>query len=156
MYEARDAMTTKIVPVAPEATVEEAIRTLVGHRISGAPVLDAEGNLLGVISEFQLLEVAYDPNIKEAKVVDLMTKDVLTVGPNALLTTVANLFVSQRIRRVPVVENGRLIGIVSRRDILRYMIETGKPIQTFFDEMRSFVCGSSERFNGSETMAEAV
>ncbi|MEX0586727.1 MAG: CBS domain-containing protein [Pirellulales bacterium] len=137
-------MTTKLVTVLPEASVEEAIRILVKYQICGAPVVDGQGRLQGLISEFQLLEVAYDPHIKEAKVKDLMTHDVLTVGANALLTTVANLFVTHRIRRVPVVDNGRLIGLVSRRDVLRYMIETGKPIENFFNEMRSFVCDVSD------------
>jgi CBS domain-containing protein len=139
MYEARDAMTRNIIPVSPDDTVEAAIRTLVEHQISGAPVVDKDGTLVGLISEYQLLEIAYDPHIKESKVRDFMTKEVLTVNSRTLLTTVANLFVSHRIRRVPVLEEGRLVGIISRRDILRYMTETGKPIDRFFSEMRSFV-----------------
>jgi CBS domain-containing protein len=145
MYDAPDAMTRNISPVRPEDTIEEAIRMLVENRISGAPVVNDEGTLVGVISEYQLLEIAYDPNIKRAKVRDFMTKDLLTVNASALLTTVANLFVSQRIRRVPVLENGKLVGIISRRDILRYMIQTGKPIERFFSEMRSFVSPASDQ-----------
>jgi CBS domain-containing protein len=142
MYEARDAMTRDVIPVHPDDTIEQAIRSLVDNRISGAPVVNDAGELVGVISEYQLLEIAYDPNIKRSKVRDFMTKDLLTVNANALLTTVATLFVSHRIRRVPVLENGKLVGIISRRDILKYMIQTGKPIERFFNEMRSFVSPS--------------
>lgn len=144
MYEARDAMTRDIIPLHPHDTIEQAIRTLVEHRISGAPVLDHKGTLVGVISEYQLLEIAYDPMIKRALVRDFMTRDLLTVSAGSLLTTVANLFVSHRIRRVPVLENGKLVGIISRRDILRYMVETGKPIERFFNEMRSFISMNNE------------
>jgi CBS domain-containing protein len=139
MYEVRDAMSDRVISIRPDTTVEEAIRALVKHNISGAPVVDDEGALVGVISEFQLLEVTYDPELKQATIADFMTRDVIAVSPNTLLTTAANLFVVHRIRRVPVLEEGRLVGILSRRDILRYVIQSGQPIREFFTELRQFV-----------------
>lgn len=136
MYQVKDTMRTRVVSVRPDATVEEAIRTLLAHDVSGAPVLDDEGRLLGIISEFQLLEVVYDPNLKAAPVRDFMTKDVITVDETALLATVANMFIMHRIRRVPVVREGQVVGVVSRRDLLRYIVDTGAKIDNFFDELK--------------------
>jgi CBS domain-containing protein len=142
MYQAKDAMNTKVVSIRPEATIEEAIRLLLKHDVSGVPVVDAKGNLCGIISEFQLLEVVYDPNLKGAQVQGFMTRDVMTIDESTLLATVANLFIVHRIRRVPVVRNGRVVGIVSRRDLLRYIIETGSKIENFFDELKNCNAGS--------------
>src|SRR2546425_446553 len=122
MYTAQDAMTKDVVTVSPEATVEETIRLLIDHRISGAPVLDNEGTLIGIVTEFQLLEVTYDPRLRGRRVKDFMTKAPITVAPFALLSEVVNLFVLHRIRRLPVVENKRLVGIIARRDVLRCLI----------------------------------
>lgn len=137
MYQVKDTMRPHVISVLPEATIEEAIQTLLANDVSGVPVIDAEGELHGIISEYQLLEVVYDPNLKNAPVRDFMTKDVLTVEETALLATVANLFIMHRIRRVPVVRDGRVVGIVSRRDLLRYIVQTGSKIDTFFDELKS-------------------
>jgi CBS domain-containing protein len=138
VYQAKDAMTTDVVTISPEATIEEAMRLLIDQRISGAPVVDRNGKLVGIISEYQLLEVVYDPELKAQHVSDFMTRNVITVDPEALLASVANMFVLHRIRRLPVVQDGRLIGVIARRDLLQYIIESGAPIQNFFDELRSF------------------
>ncbi|MBI3466383.1 MAG: CBS domain-containing protein [Planctomycetes bacterium] len=138
MYQAKDAMTTDVVTISPDATIEEAMRLLINQRISGAPVVDRNGKLVGIISEYQLLEVVYDPELKAQHVSDFMTRNVITVDPEALLASVANMFVLHRIRRLPVVQSGRLIGVIARRDLLQYIIESGAPIQNFFDELRSF------------------
>ena len=136
MFEARDVMTADIVTIHASATVEQAIRVLVNARISGMPVVDDGGNLVGIISEFQLLEVTYDPTLKASAISQLMTRDVLTVSPATLLTSVANLLVVHRIRRVPVVEDGRVVGIIARSDILKYMVQSGRAIDDFFSELR--------------------
>jgi CBS domain-containing protein len=138
MYQAKDAMTTDMVTVSPDSTIEEAMRLLIDERISGAPVVDQHGKLIGIISEYQLLEVVYDPELKAQHVSDFMTRNVITVDADALLASVANMFVLHRIRRLPVVQNGQLVGVVARRDLLKYIMESGAPIQNFFDELRSF------------------
>lgn len=138
MYQAKDAMTTDMVTVSPDSTIEDAMRLLIDERISGAPVVDQHGKLIGIISEYQLLEVVYDPELKAQHVSDFMTRNVITVDADALLASVANMFVLHRIRRLPVVQNGQLVGVVARRDLLKYIMESGAPIQNFFDELRSF------------------
>jgi CBS domain-containing protein len=142
MYQAKDTMRTRVISVRPEATIEEAIRTLLESNASGAPVIDDAGRLVGIISEYQLLEVFYDPKLKSSPVSEFMTKDVITVDETALLATVANLFIVHRIHRVPVVREGRVVGIVSRRDLLRYILESGPRIDNFFDELKGCTTGN--------------
>lgn len=125
MYRAEDVMTKNVVSVDQDGTVEQAIRTLLEHRISGAPVTDGAGNLVGIISEFQLLEVIYEPEMRTAPVSRLMTRDVLTVDEQTTLSDVANLFVVHRIRRVPVMRDGKVVGLISRRDLLRCVLDAG-------------------------------
>ena len=138
MYEARDVMATDVLAIPPDMAVKDAIQGLVAHRVSGAPVVDAGGQLVGIITEFQLLEAIFAPEVKKYLVGDLMTKDVFTVTENTMLSDVANLFVTHRIRRVPVVRNGRIVGIVARCDLLRYILEANDTLDEFLDELRSF------------------
>jgi CBS domain-containing protein len=125
MDTAKEVFNTKVITIASDATVEEAIRVLLENRISGAPVTDENGTLLGVVSEFPLLEVIYSPKLKTAPVTKLMTRDVLTVEEGTLLSDIATLFVTHRIRRVPVLRDGRLVGVVSRADLLRHALTAG-------------------------------
>lgn len=136
MYQVKDAMNREIVSIRPEATVEDAIHLLLDHDISGAPVLDERGKLRGIITQFQLMEVLYDPNVKNAKIQEYMTRDVFTIEEDALLGTAANLFIVHRIRRIPVLRNGMVVGIISRRDLLRYFAETGEEIEAFFSKLK--------------------
>ena len=138
MYQAADVMSKRVITVSSSATVEDAIRTLVDNCISGAPVVDGDGELVGIITEFQLLEVVYDPDVKADRVEELITRDVLTVDESALLSRIAGLMISHRIRRLPVVRGKKVVGIIARRDLLRYMLEKGESLDQFFDEMREF------------------
>src|SRR4051812_41899289 len=103
MYQVKDAMNRRVISIRPEATVEEAIHLLLEHEISGAPVIDVNGRLCGVITQYQLLEVLYDPQVKNCKIEECMTRDVITIEEDALLGTATNFFVVHRIRRLPVV-----------------------------------------------------
>jgi CBS domain-containing protein len=123
MLTAQQVMKRKVVSVPSNATVEETIRLLRQLDISGAPVVDEEGMLAGIISDFALLGIVYDPDIRTAQVAELMTRDVLTVTEETPLNEIADLFIRHRIRRVPVVREGRLVGVVSRPDLLEHMLE---------------------------------
>jgi CBS domain-containing protein len=136
VYRAEDVMTKNVISVDRDDTVEHAIRTLLEHRISGAPVTDRSGSLVGIISEFQLLEVIYEPELRSAPVSRLMTKDVLTVDEQATLSDVASLFVVHRIRRAPVVRDGRVVGLISRRDLLRYVLDAAEGVAEFVNVTR--------------------
>jgi CBS domain-containing protein len=123
VFKAKDAMRTGVISLSPDATIEAAIDLLLSHNISGAPVVDEAGQVVGIISEYQLLAVTFDAATTDCKVRDFMTRQVISVGPETLLAEVATLFVLHRIRRLPVVENGRMVGIIARRDVLRYLVE---------------------------------
>jgi CBS domain-containing protein len=136
MYEVKDAMSPEVISIRPDATIDEAIRTLLHHNITGAPVMD-NGQLCGIISQFQLLEVIYEPLVKTKRVQDLMTRKVLTVEEDDLLGIAANMFVVHRIHRLPVMRDGQVIGIISRSDLLRYIVNKGEKIDSFFEELRA-------------------
>ena len=104
--------------------IQEAIDIIIEKRISGAPVLDDNGKLVGMLSEKDCLRIIVDQAyhnlpIESKKVSDYMTAEVKTVSPEHDVVSAANLFLHTPIRRMPVVENGVLKGQISRRDILR-------------------------------------
>lgn len=118
----REIMTKNIITATPETTVLEALNLLIDNKISGVPVVDSGGNLLGLVSEKDLLIVddfISETNMDKVKVAEFMTKNVLTVSPDTPTKEVATLFVQKGIKRAPVVENGKMIGIISRRDVLK-------------------------------------
>jgi CBS domain-containing protein len=123
MLTAGAIMTTDIVTSRPNVSIEAAIDTLLSEEISGLPVTDDDGRLVGVISEFALLAVAYDRRVKNHTVSQHMTRDVISVDIDDPISRVADLCIVHRVRRVPVMKDDRLVGIISRRDVLRALIE---------------------------------
>lgn len=119
MITASDVMTENVVTIGPEATVQEAIELLLQQRISGLPVTDGQGHLVGIITEFALLAITYDQKVCADCVSRHMTTDVLSVAPDDGINKVADLCIVHRVRRVPVVAQGRLLGLISRRDVLK-------------------------------------
>ena len=120
-YMARD-----LVTFTPETNVLSAIRTLIKHKISGAPVVDKTGWIVGIISEFDclkpILESSYHNDVGTL-VNNCMTKEITTIDSNASLMDAATLFLNNGWRRLPVTENKKLIGQISRIDILRAVLE---------------------------------
>lgn len=118
---ARDFMVTRLVTLSPEMDVFQAVKLLLRHRISGAPVIDREGRYLGVFSEkcsmHVLLDAAYD-SLPTTSVGAFMDTEARTVGLETDLLAIAQVFLLTSARRLPVVEAGFLRGQVSRRDVL--------------------------------------
>jgi len=117
-----DYMSTRLITVHREDSVAEAMAVLLTRKISGAPVVDDAGKLVGVLSEKDLMEVIiqdsyYDENM--GIVADYMREEVDTVDPDTDIYTLAERFHKEHRRRYPVVKNGRLLGQISRRDVLR-------------------------------------
>ena len=113
-----------LVTVRPDQSINEVINILIEKRISGAPVLDENKRLVGIISERDCLRIIVDQayhNLPHNSpiVSDYMTREVKTLSPNSTVVDAATEFLNSAIRRMPVVENGVLIGQISRIDILR-------------------------------------
>ena len=119
---ARDCMTTRLITLSPEMDVLKAVELLLKNRISGAPVVDPFGNYLGVFSEKcsmqVLLDAAYD-QLPSNEVRMFMNTDAMTIEPDTQLLSMAQVFLLTNHRRLPVLEDGVLIGQVSRRDVMR-------------------------------------
>jgi CBS domain-containing protein len=124
MLTAGAIMTTDLVTVRPDASIEEAIEILLNQSISGLPVTDEDGRLVGVITEFALLAITYDKRVKNHTVSQHMTREVITVDVNDPISRIADLCIVHRVRRVPVMQDGRLIGVIARRDVLRALVES--------------------------------
>jgi CBS domain-containing protein len=122
MTTAGEIMTSDIVTVRPDCSIAEAIELLLNEEISGLPVMDEAGHLVGVITEFALLAVAYDQRVKNHTVSQHMTTELITVDADDPISRVADLCIVHRVRRVPVMKNGRLVGVIARRDVLRALV----------------------------------
>ncbi len=123
-----DIMQTDVIAFQPEDTLGFAIATVCDRQISGGPVVSEDGTLLGVISEFALMDVLFDPKLKDAPVSQYMTEDVYTLSKDDSLTQAIHMFVLYLVRRLPVVENKKLVGIVSRRDLLNQCSQLEQPL----------------------------
>ncbi len=119
-------MTRTLIQFSPEENIHAAAKTLLDKRISGAPVIDGSGELVGVLSKKDCLQVVYNASYHKdwgGRVEEYMSHDVRTIDSGADIITVADLFVGSCYRRFPVIENGRMIGQISRQDILRALYE---------------------------------
>ncbi len=110
---ARDIMTREIVTINADMLVEDAARLLAFHNISGMPVEDPDGKICGIVSEADVIGHI------GVTVSDVMTPDVISVGDTATIEEIATLMAQHRIKRVPVMNNGSILGMVSRSDIVR-------------------------------------
>jgi len=141
---AADIMTRSVITISPEATLADAVRLMLDQRISGLPVIDSAGRLVGMLTEGDLLrrveigterrrsrwlEFLRGPG-QEAedyvhthgrKVHELMTSGAASVGENTSLADVVATMESKRVRRVPVESQGRFVGLISRSDLLRVL-----------------------------------
>ncbi|MBX5451576.1 CBS domain-containing protein [Thermogemmatispora sp.] len=112
---ARDIMTRTVYTIRPEASAQEAAQLLDQKRISGAPVVDGDGRLIGMVTEADIISKV---NREGLRVADIMSHELIVVSEETPLEEIAALLSERKIKRVPVVENGRLVGIVSRADIV--------------------------------------
>jgi CBS domain-containing protein len=146
---AADVMTRHVISVAPDATIEDAVKLMLDRRISGLLVVDAGGHLAGVVTEGDLLrrsELGTDrqrswwlnllvspgrqadefTRAHGRKVADVMTSQVVSVDADASLGDIVELMEKHRIKRVPVVQNDRVVGVCSRADLLRALAVTAR------------------------------
>lgn len=123
----RDIMSKSVVSVRPDATLIDAVRVLTKHHLSGAPVMSPEGEVIGFISEPNLMDVLFDEAARSEKVANIMSREVHVLCADDPISTAASMFAMYGIRRLPVVEGGHLIGVVTRRDLLAYSLLNSEP-----------------------------
>jgi predicted transcriptional regulator len=117
-----DYMAANLITFKPDMEMRLAISFLVEKRISGAPVVDDHGNLVGVLSEQDCMKMALSAGYHEdlgGLVKDFMSDSVVTIDADTSILALAQMFIDSPYRRYPVLQNGRLVGQISRRDVLR-------------------------------------
>lgn len=120
----KDYMSRKLVTFHPDQQMDEAIECLLAKKVSGGPVVDDQNNLVGMLSEGdclkELVKGKYNNSPNHAgKVRDHMTKDVKTISPDTNIFEVTKMFLTLKLRRFPVMEDGKLLGQISQRDVMR-------------------------------------
>lgn len=122
MLTVREIMHAEVVSVPPNALIEQALELMLEYQVSGLPVIDEQGTLVGVISEYDALELIFDTGEDYwpvEPVAGLMTTKVESVDVNLGLSDLAHVFMNRSVRRLPVIDQGRVVGIVSRRDVIK-------------------------------------
>ncbi|GAA3600907.1 CBS domain-containing protein [Flavivirga amylovorans] len=119
-----DYMTTNLITFKSNQRIEQVIDAIIKHRISGAPVINEKNELIGVISEGDCIKQIsesryYNMPMDNATVEKHMVKDVETIDGNMNIFDAANKFLASKRRRFPIVENGKLVGQISQKDILK-------------------------------------
>jgi len=144
MLKAKDIMTKEVITVKPETTIEELARLLMKQQISGAPVVDAKGKIVGIVTENDLISKnsrlhiptilrlfdAYIPlgtskmesdirKMAASTVEDICTKEIITVDEEASVEYIATIMTEKRIHILPVVREGKLVGIIGKKDLIK-------------------------------------
>lgn len=116
-------MDTSVPTLSPETQIMEAVDFLLRHQVTGAPVVDSNDRLVGIITETDLLKLLTEgiggEPAAEATVSEFMTTEVITVPPEVDIYYVAGMFLANKFRRLPVVEEGKIVGAITRYDLLR-------------------------------------
>ncbi len=119
MFHATDIMNTDIVTVSADETIDRALSLMLQYRITGLVVVDEKRYPVGVLSDYDLLDMVYDHHAERDKVSHHMSCDVHSVDESAGWTDVADMLHEHRIRRLPVTSDGKLVGIITRHDLMR-------------------------------------
>ena len=174
MFTVSEVMTRDVITVGPDTSFKEAVRRLEANRVSGLPVVDGYGKLVGVVSEADLLNKAEkrepDAYVLESRrhrldrsrasaltVAAAMSPDVVTVRPEAPIAMAAREMHARGFKRLPVVDgSGRLVGIVSRGDLLKVFLRTDEELS---HEVREILDQAEHRFGAtglSETVCDGI
>lgn len=121
-----EIMTTRLITFTPDTNIHQATRILLEKRLSGAPVVDDHGDLVGVLSKKDCLKIVFSSSYYQDRggaVREYMSTEVTTIDADTDLVSAAKFFLNSNFRRFPVSREGRLVGQVSRCDLLVSLIE---------------------------------
>ena len=123
MYEIEAIMSRDVVSVRRDAPIARVIELLAANDISGIPVVDGADRLVGIVTEKDVMTLESCPESPAGKVEDCMTEDIVSFNVQDDLIAVCECLVKNRFRRVPILREGHLVGIISRRDLIKYIME---------------------------------
>ncbi len=127
MFTAEEIMTKDVISVTRETPVREAMELMLKHRISGLPVVDDNMNLVGVISEKDVVSLLYDiETLETQKVRNFMTERAMHFDIDDSLVDICDFFAKNLFRRVPITSDGKLVGIISVPDIINYTLKLSR------------------------------
>ena len=118
----RDYMATELLVLDPDTELLTATHALIERDVSGAPVVDQAGRMVGILTERDCMQAALQAEyygVRGGQVKDHMSTDVKSVSPDDSILTIAKMFIEGSYNRYPVLEDGRLVGQISRRDVMR-------------------------------------
>ncbi|AHH96935.1 CBS domain-containing protein [Kutzneria albida] len=159
---AQDVMSSPVVVLHAEQSVKEAAAVLAGHGFTSAPVVDVDGRLVGVLSEADVLRgrIPVDPRSRiwdevtdqlppAMLVAEVMSSPAVAVSPGTDCAQVARMMLADRLRSVPVVDGAEVVGILTRRDLLRVIARDD-------EEIRVAVCSRLANYGGADRWAVTV
>lgn len=123
---AADIMTKNVVTVKKDAVLTDVIALLLRWHISAMPVVDEMDKMVGIVSEIDLVNLTFDGNAGDTTVEEVMATDIVSFSPDTQLADLVQSFSKKHLRRVPIIDEGKVVGIISRRDILREMLRRYK------------------------------
>ena len=127
MFTAEEIMTKNVISVRKETPIREAMELMLNHKISGLPVVDDDMNLVGVISEKDVVTLLYDiDNLESQRVQSFMTERPICFDIDDGLVEICDFFSKNLFRRVPITSEGKLVGIISVPDIIQYTLNINK------------------------------
>ena len=119
---AADIMTTNVITAKKDMLLTEAIALLLRWHISALPVVDREDKMVGIVSEIDLVNLTFDGNAADTTIEEVMVTDIVSFSSDTELADLVQTFSKRHLRRVPIIDKGKVVGIVSRRDILREIL----------------------------------
>lgn len=120
---AKDVMKCGLLTIRPQTPIYEAMEILATKNITGLPVVDDHMNLVGIVSEKDMLKLLYDPKVKPGKAKDFMTEEVVSFNQDDSLLDICDCLINNHFRRVPILNQGKVVGIISRADIIVYILK---------------------------------
>ena len=123
MFNIKDIMTTDVTCVTKKTPIDQVLQILVEKNITGIPVVNEDMTLAGIVTEKDVLELLYDDSEDPGNAEDFMSTEIVSFDQNDDLIAVCECLVRNHFRRFPIVSDVKLVGIVSRRDIIKYILE---------------------------------
>ncbi|WP_086668952.1 CBS domain-containing protein [Lentzea kentuckyensis] len=153
---ARDIMTSPAITVTPEVPVRGAAALLVSHGFTALPVVDDDKRLIGIITEADLLRSGYVDETRGRTVGEVMTSPAVAMDAGAQGAVIARVFVDDHIRCLPIVDGSKVVGVVTRRDLVRVLARTDTTVSAEVQRMLDLHDGGSRKWTVVVQDGEAV